>query len=175
MFKALVKLYLDNKSRFDVIPAFANDMTTFHERNGVIDKLVPLASDDTDAVTKQRMEVLRPKLLVSAMMVARALCGYAASINDRVLSGNMNWTEAKLNALTLDKLGLQADAIFKQVELLWALSALLRICWAAWKLTRMHVSLWNRVPQAATEQTNQYQQKLFCAINEQYGDDPFGK
>ncbi len=104
MFKAIALLYSTYTPRFDVVSAFAGLMTSFNDRNIVIDKLVPLAMRDTKDMTKQR-DALRKPLYESAMIVAVAVKGYAASIDDLVLVGEMNWTEAKLKAITLDQLG----------------------------------------------------------------------
>ncbi|MCC6723322.1 MAG: hypothetical protein IT258_02340, partial [Saprospiraceae bacterium] len=104
MFKAIALLYLTYKPRFDVVSAFTGVMTNFNDRNTLIDKLVPLAMMDTKDMTKQR-DALRAPLYVSAMIVAKAVKSYAAGINDLVLVGEMNWTVAKLKAVTLDQLG----------------------------------------------------------------------
>ncbi len=115
MFKAIVTLYLTNKARFDVISAFAAAMTTFTERNAAIDKLVPLASEDTKPTTKQR-DALRTPLYLSATVVAKAICAYADSIGDLVLKGDMNWTVAKLAGLPLDQLGPNCNSISEKGE-----------------------------------------------------------
>lgn len=118
MFKAVSMLYLNNKPRFDVIPAMAANMTTFSNRNAVIDGLVPLASEDSKAMTDQR-DALRAPLYLSAAVVANAVYSYADSIGNLVLKGEMNWTVAKLDKLPLDQLGPNCTVIHeKGVELL---------------------------------------------------------
>lgn len=113
MFKAIATLYLTNKARFDVISAFAASMTSFTEHNAAIDTLVPLASEDTKPTTAQR-DALRKPLNLSAAVVAKAVFAYADSIGDLVLKGSMKWTVAKLEALPLDQLGPNCDAIHKK-------------------------------------------------------------
>ncbi len=118
MFKAVATLYLTYKARFDVVLAMAANMTTFSNRNAVIDGLVPLASEDTKAMTDQR-DALQAPLFLSAAVVANAVYSYADSIGDLVLKGEMNWTVAKLDKLSLDQLGPNCTAIHeKGVELL---------------------------------------------------------
>jgi len=113
MFKALVALYLSKQVRFDVVAAMAAAMTVFQDRNTVIDGLLVLATEDTKPITQQR-DALRPPLYLSAAVVARAICGYADSIGNLELKGDMNWTVGKLDDLTLDKLGPQCDAIYNK-------------------------------------------------------------
>ncbi len=117
MFKALVTLYRSKQARFDVIPAMVTAMTVFQNRNTAIDDLAVLASEDTKSITKQR-DALRPPLYLSAAVVARAICGYADSIGDLELKGDMNWTESKLGALPLDQLAPKCDAIYKKGDML---------------------------------------------------------
>lgn len=117
MFKAVVMLYLSKKVRYDVVLAMAAAMTVFKNRNDVIDGLLVLATEDTKPMTKQR-DALRPPLYKSATVVAKAIQGYADSIGNLELKGDMNWTESKLDDLPLDQLGPKCDAILKKGKLL---------------------------------------------------------
>ncbi|MBI1225880.1 MAG: hypothetical protein GC192_11645 [Bacteroidetes bacterium] len=115
MFKALVTLYLTYNARFDVVTAMTIGMTSLQNRNDVIDDLMPLATEDTKPITQQR-DALRTPLYMSAVVVAKAVVGYAASINNVELQGDMNWTVSKLRRLPLDQLGPKCDYIFKKGE-----------------------------------------------------------
>lgn len=113
MMKAVDELYDAYKPRFDVLSAMPDTMATFKATRASINVLIPLAEEDTTAMTKQR-EALREAVSASGALVTKAIVSYADSINDLVLIGEMNWTKSKLMKLTIDKLGPTCTDIFKK-------------------------------------------------------------
>lgn len=98
------ELYDQNQADFDTIPAFAPQMVLFKAHNASIALTLPLAEETTVPTTRDKDLVLE-NMCVAAATVCKPVQAYAASINDLVLEGSMNWTASSLEDLVKDIVG----------------------------------------------------------------------
>ncbi|MBI1223853.1 MAG: hypothetical protein GC192_01335 [Bacteroidetes bacterium] len=98
------KLYDANQAILDNIPAFAAKMVVFKNHNATIGLLLPLAEETTKPTTNER-DLILENMCLAAEKVCKPVQAYAASINDLLLEGSMNWTADSLGRQVKDVVG----------------------------------------------------------------------